>query len=235
MDSPPSRRPGWIRHGAGFLLGLLVAGAVATAIAAAQYPGGTWMDRRTQGHSLWGNFLCDVARTPALDGHPNPGAPWGRAAEWALVLALCVFFWVAPTLVETPRRRRTIQLLGLVAALGLALVPVTERVAHAVALLAGAGPGFAATVLLIRGLGPRPALALLGTLALGLSVLELALYLGFREGFRGAPLPPAVPAVQRLALLAAVAWMGACALAVLTAGPDVEPARTSSTGSSSPT
>ena len=65
MDSPPSRRPGWIRHGAGLLLGLLVAGAVATAIAAAQYPGGTWMDLRTQGHSFWGNFLCDVARTPA--------------------------------------------------------------------------------------------------------------------------------------------------------------------------
>ena len=231
MDSPSSRRPARIRHGAVLLLGLLAAGAVATAIAAAQYPGGTWMDRRTQGHSFWGNFLCDVARTPALDGRPNPGAPWGRVAEWAVVLALCVFFWIAPTLVEPPRRRRTIQLLGLVAALGLALAPVTERVPHALALLAGAGPGFAATVLLMRGLRPRPVLALLGAFALGLSVLELGLYLGFREGFRGAPLPPAVPAVQRLALMAAVAWMGACALTVLTAGPDVETARKSSTGS----
>jgi hypothetical protein len=230
MDSGASRPPGWSRPGALLLLGLLAAGGVATAVAAAQYPGGTWMDRRTQGHSFWGNFLCDVARTPALDGRPNPGAPWGRAAEWALVLALCVFFWVAPALVEPPRRRRTIQLLGVVAALGLALVPVTERVAHALALIVGAGPGFAATVLLMRGLRPRPVLALLGALALGLSVLELGLYLGFREGFTGAPLPPAVPAVQRLAVLAAVAWMGACAVAVLDS-QDVEAAGTSSTGS----
>jgi hypothetical protein len=230
MDSSASRHRGWIRHGAGLLLGLLVAGAVATAVAAAQYPGGTWMDRRTRGHSFWGNFLCDVARTPALDGRPHPGAPWGRAAEWALVLALGVFFWIAPTLVEPPRRRRTIQLLGVVAALGLLLVPVTEGVPHALALIAGAGPGFAATVLLMRGLRPRPVLVLLGALALGLSVLELGLYLGFREGFRGAPLPPSVPAVQRLALLAAVAWMGGCALAVL-GRQEVGAARTSSTGS----
>jgi hypothetical protein len=233
MDLLPSSRTGWIRGGAVLLLALLAAGALATAIAAEQYPGGTWMDRTTQGHSFWGNFLCDIARTPALDGRPHPGAPWGRAAEWSLVLGLGVFFWIAPALVESARRRRTIRMLGAVAALGLMLVPITERVAHALALIAGAGPGFAATVLLISGLRPRPVLALLGLVALGLSALELGLYLVFREGFFGAPLPPAVPAVQRLAVLAAVAWMGASALAVLT-GPrsqDVVAARASSTGS----
>lgn len=229
MDPSPSPPLDRLQRAAGLLLGLLVAGAAATAIAAAEYPGGTWMDRRTHGHSFWGNFLCDVARTPALDGRPHPGAPWGRAAEWALVLALCVFFWIAPTLVEPRRRQRAIQLLGVVAALGLGLVPVTERVAHALALIAGAGPGFAATVLLMRGLRRRPFLVLLGAVAQGLSALELGLYLAFREGFRGAPLPPAVPAVQRLALLAAVAWMGACALAVLTADPGTETG-TASTG-----
>jgi hypothetical protein len=215
------------------LLALLAAGALATAIAASQYPGGTWMDRTTRGHSFWGNFLCDVARTPALDGQPNPGAPWGRAAEWSLVLGLAVFFGLAPALVESPRRRRTIRILGAVAALGLMLVPITERVAHALALIAGAGPGFAGAVLLISGLRPRPALALLGLLALGLSALELVLYLVFREGFFGAPLPPAVPAVQRLAILAAVAWMGGSALGVLGGrrGQDVVAAGASSTGS----
>ncbi|HTS82686.1 MAG TPA: hypothetical protein VMH40_18940 [Myxococcaceae bacterium] len=215
MRSSPTPAAESVRRGAVLLLVLLVAGAVATAVAASRYPGGTWMDRGTVGHSFWGNFLCDVARTPALDGRPHPGASWGRAAEWSLVLALSVFFWIAPALVDPPRRRRTIRVLGLVAALGLALVPVTVRVPHALALIAGAGPGFAATVLLMRGLRPRPLLALLGALALGLSVLELALYLVFREGFFGAPLPPAVPAVQRLAVIAVVTWMGACALAVL--------------------
>ncbi len=202
------------------LLALLGGGAVATVVAAAQYPGGTWMDRRTPGHSFWGNFLCDIARDPALDGRPHPGAPWGQAAEWMLVLALGVFFWVAPALVEPRRRRRTIRLLGAVATLGLALVPVTSGVPHALALIAGAGPGFAATLMVLRGLRHRPVLRRLGALALGLSGLELALFLGFHERFGATTVPLAVPAVQRLALIAAVTWMAGCALAVLLAHPD---------------
>lgn len=212
------------------VLALLATSVLTTAIAAGMYPGGTWMDPTTPGHSFWGNFLCDIARTPALDGRPNPGAPWGRVAEWSLVLALFVFFFIAPALVDAPRRRRTIRILGAVAALGLMLVPVTDRVVHAVALIAGAGPGFAAAVFLISGLRPRPVLALLGLAALGLSALELALYLVFRDGFFGAPLPPAVPAVQRLAVIAAIAWIGGCAAAVL-GGQDAVTAGASSPGS----
>ena len=226
-------RDGWLRAAAVLVLVLLATSVVTTGIAASVYPGGTWMDRTTVGHSFWGNFLCDVARTPALDGRPNPGAPWGHAAEWSLIVALFVFFWIAPALVDSPRRRRTIRILGAVAALGLMLVPVTVRVAHAVALIVGAGPGFAAAVLLIAGLRPRPVLALLGLAALGLSALELALYLVFRNRFSGAPLPPAVPAVQRLAVIAAIAWMGGCAAAILRGGrgQEVVTAGTSSTGS----
>jgi hypothetical protein len=199
------------------LLALLGAGALATIVAAARYPGGTWMDRSTAGHSFWGNFLCDIARDPALDGRPHLGAPWGQAAEWMLVLALGVFFWVAPALIEPRRRRWTIRLLGAVATLGLALVPVTSGVPHALALIAGAGPGFAATLMVLRGLRHRPLLWRLGALALGLSGLELALFLGFHERFGATTVPLAVPAVQRLALIAAVAWMAGCAVAVLRA------------------
>ncbi|HZJ56453.1 MAG TPA: hypothetical protein VFD38_20080 [Myxococcaceae bacterium] len=208
---------GWARAIAVVLLALLGAGAVATAVAAAQYPGGTWMDRSAEGHSFWGNFLCDIARDPALDGRPHPGAAWGRCAEWALILALCLFFWIAPALVEPRRRRRTIRLLGAVATLGLALVPITSGVPHALALIAGAGPGFAATLLVLRGLRHLPVLAWLGALALGLSAVELVLFLGFHERFAATSVPLAVPAVQRLALLAAVAWMAGCAVAVLRA------------------
>jgi len=202
---------------AAVLLLLLAVGALAAGVAAASYPGGTWMDRTTVGHSFWGNFLCDIARDRALDGRPQPGAAWGRASEWVLFFALGLFFWVAPALIVPRRRRATIRVLGIVATLGLLLVPVTTGVPHALALIAGAGPGFAATVLVLRGLRHRPVLAGLGCLALLLSALELGLFLGFREGFSGRPLPPSVPAVQRLALLAAVAWMGACAFAVLRA------------------
>jgi len=225
-----SRGPGGSGLLAAVLLVLLGAGALASAVAAVQYPGGTWMDRSTVGHSFWGNFLCDIARDLALDGRPHPGARWGRAAEWALVLALGVFFWIAPALVEPLRRRRTIRLLGLVATLGLLLVPVTTGVPHALALITGAGPGFTATVLVLRGLRQRPALHWLGALALALSSAELALFLRFNERFRATTVPLAVPLVQRLALLAAVAWMGGCAVAVLR-GQVGEAAPRSSTGS----
>ena len=225
-----SRGSGASRLLAAVLLVLIGAGALASAVAAVQYPGGTWMDRSTLGHSFWGNFLCDIARDFALDGHPHPGARWGRAAEWALVLALGVFFWIAPALVEPLRRRRTIRLLGLVATLGLLLVPVTTGLPHALALIAGAGPGFTATVLVLRGLRHWPALHWLGALALALSSAELALFLRFNERFRATTVPLAVPLVQRLALLAAVAWMGGCAVAVLRSQVG-EAAPRSSTGS----
>lgn len=213
-DSSP-RDPGWTRALAIVSIALLGGGVLAAVVAAARYPGGTWMDRTTEGHSFWGNFLCDIARDPALDGRPHPGAAWGQAAEFALVLALGLFFWIAPALVEPRRRRGTIRLLGTVATLGLLLVPVTTKVPHALALIAGAGPGFAATLLVLRGLRHRPALGRLGLLALGLSGLELGLFLGFSERFGATSVPLAVPAVQRLAVLAAIGWMGACALAVL--------------------
>jgi hypothetical protein len=220
----------WSRLLAAALLLLLGAGALASAVAAVHYPGGTWMDRTTVGHSFWGNFLCDIARDRALDGRPHPDAAWGRVAEWVLVLALGLLFWIAPALVVPRRRRATNRFLGAVGTLGLLLVPVTSGVPHALALIAGAGPGFAATLLVLRGLRHRPLLAGLGALSLVLSALELALFLGFREGFSGKPLPASVPAVLRLALLAAVAWMGACAIAVLRGQVD-EAAPDSSTGS----
>jgi len=230
MEDPSPRDPGSTRPLAVVLLALLTGGVLAAVVAAASYPGGTWMDRSTLGHSFWANFLCDIAHDRALDGRPHPAAVWGRAAEWALVLALGAFFWIAPALVQPVRRGRTIRLLGVVAMLGLLLVPVTEKVPHALALIAGAGPGFAATLLLLRGLRQRPVLAWLGVLALGLSGLELALFLGFHERFGATAVPLAVPAVQRLAVLAAIAWMGGCAIAVLFLQASV-PAAASSPGS----
>ena len=214
------------RSGARLLLVLLGAGAVATAVGAGRYPGGTWADPGSSGHSLLGNFLCDIARDTAVNGRPNPGAPWGRAAEWTFVLALCLFWWLAPTLVQPRRGRRAIRALGTLSTLGLLAVPLTVGLAHAVALLAGAGPGFLAGGLVVRGLRARPWLRLLGGVALLLAAVELGLYLAFRPG----PPPLAVPAVQRLALLAAVAWMAACAWE-LRRGQEVDGDGASSMGS----
>jgi hypothetical protein len=222
-----SVRPGsWTSAGAALLLLLLAAGAVATGLGAARYPGGSWVDPGAPGHSLWGNFLCDIARTMAVNGRPNPGAAWGRAAEWSFVAALWLFWWIVPALLDGRRLRWPVRALGSLGTLGLVLVPVTAGGAHALALVTGAGPGFVAAALVLGGLRSRPWLALAGTIALLLAALELALYLRFREG----PLPIGVPAMQRVALLAAVVWMGACALALLQP-QEAETAGASSTGS----
>jgi len=213
---PPSRAGGgWLRAGAALLLTLLGAGAAATAVGASRYPGGTWSQPGSAGHSLLGNFLCDLARDIAVNGQPNPGAAWGRGAEWTFVLALCLFWWLAPALAENRRWRASIPLLGTLSTLGLLLVPVTAGLAHTAALLAGAGPGLVAGGLVVRGLRARPWLRLLGTAALLLAVLELGLYLWFRDV---AP-SVTVPAMQRLLLLAAVGWMGACAGVLLRGHP----------------
>ncbi len=37
-------------------------------IAIALYPGGTWFNRRAEGHSFWMNFLCDLMQSRALNG-----------------------------------------------------------------------------------------------------------------------------------------------------------------------
>ena len=227
MSSRSVRQRGWTSALAAALLVLLASGAVATAVGAVRYPGGSWVDPDAAGHSLWANFLCDLARDMAVNGRPNPGASWGRAAEWLLVAALCLFWWTVPPLLEGRRPARAASVLGTVATGVLVLVPVTTGVAHAVVLTAGAVPGFVATVLAVRGLRSRPALSLLGGVTLLLAVLELGLFLAFREG----PLPLGVPAIQRLALLAAVAWMAGCAVAVLRGRQEDEPAGASSTGS----
>jgi hypothetical protein len=204
------------------LLVLLAGGAVATAVGAVRYAGGSWVEPSAPGHSLWANFLCDLARDMAVNGRPNPGAAWGRAAEWVLVAALCLFWWTVPPLLDLRSRARVVSALGTAATLVLVLVPVTVGLTHAVVLTAGAVPGFLATVLAVRGLRARPLLALLGAVTLLLAMLSLGLFLTFRDG----PLPVSVPAMQRLALLAAVGWMAACAVAALRVQP-VEPVASS--------
>lgn len=226
MGAPSPRPGGWSSAGAAVLLVLLAVGAAATVLGAVRYPGGSWVNPSEPGHSLWANFLCDIARDMAVNGRHNPGAPWGRAAEWAFIAALCLFWWTTPALVDGRGAAWPVRMLGTLATLGLMLVPVTAGKSHTLALVLGAGAGLPATVLVVRGLGHRPGLALLGTVALLLATLELGLYLTFREG----PLPVAVPAMQRLVLLAAVAWMAGCAVVVLR-GQGVDMTRASSTGS----
>jgi hypothetical protein len=214
---PTSARPGWLQLGALALVLLLGAALVQLGIAAALYPGGSWVDRGQPGYGLWNNFLCDLARDRAINRSPNPGAAWGRAGQWTLELAAAVFWLCVPALFVPPRHARAVRACGLLSTLGLVLVPLTSDALHALALLVGGIPGLAAVALTVRGLRQRPALALLGLGTLVLAATDLGLYLAHR----GYPVPMVITALQRIVLVAAAIWMVGCALALVSrrAGP----------------
>jgi hypothetical protein len=197
------------------VLVLLCAGVLQLVIAAGSYPGGSWVDPSQPGHHLWANFVCDLGRDNAVNGHSNPGAGWGRSGQWTLTLATAAFWWMLPVLFPIGRSAQVVRAAGAISTLGFLLVPLTSEVPHALALLAAGLPGLLAAVIGTLALRPRVALASLGWLALSLSAIDLVLYLHHREGL----VPLAVPLLQRLALSAAVCWMAACAVAVLWSEP----------------
>jgi len=80
------------------LLGAFVCLYAAAALA---YPGGTWEDPSTVGHSFFFNYYCDLMRPTALNGQPNPlGARLAELGQLVFALALGPFFFVAPAIFE---------------------------------------------------------------------------------------------------------------------------------------
>ncbi len=62
-------------------------------VAISLYPGGTWYDRRAEGHSFTHNFLCDLMQTRALNGVETPvGSVVAQVGVVALLVALASFF-----------------------------------------------------------------------------------------------------------------------------------------------
>jgi hypothetical protein len=197
----------------GVVLGTLLLG-----LAMALYPGGTWCDRAVHGHAFWGNFLCDLAWDVSLGGDSNPvGSVVAKGAMICLALAVALFFLLVPALFEreAPRRRtaRAVRALGSVAVVGMigvAVLPSSEvGDLHGALVFASAAPALLAALVtvfaLFRG-EPRPRVAaVLGSLALAASMLDLAMY-GWHFAHR-ADCAPLLPAVQKLALGFLLGWM----------------------------
>ena len=69
------------------------------------YPGGTSWDPASSGHDFWLNYLCDLTRSVALNGQPNPaGAALAQGAMGLLALGLLPFWWVLPQLFPSGAR-----------------------------------------------------------------------------------------------------------------------------------
>ena len=109
---------------------------IATAIAIALYPGGTYPDRYVRGYSFFGNFLSDLGMLVAWGGGANhTGAIVFISAELLLILGLVLFFTALVRLYSpgTPRRLAVAAaIVGLVccaAFMGAALLPADRFLA----------------------------------------------------------------------------------------------------------
>jgi hypothetical protein len=194
-------------------------------IAAVRYPGGTWCDPRAPGYQLLESFFCDVLHERGLNGSPNPGAPWARAALVSIGLGFAPFWWSIPwTMGLTPRRGSLVRVLGVASALAsvaVALAP-SDRMPwlHQIAVLTASGAGVAAAVLAstsrTRGHGSR-ALRLVAWGALLTAALDAGLYLV--QVLEPQPCGIALPALQKLAAAFILTWMLGNALILLRAQP----------------
>jgi hypothetical protein len=200
-------------------IALATAGVLCVVAAMAVYPGGTWMNRATVGHSFWGNFLCDLQQPIALNGSPNPiGSRLAQVGALAL-FASCAAMWPLTTVViENPRLAGTARLVGIGASVLAFLVPLlpSERwpALHSIAIAAAGAPGLAALGLATVGIGRSR------HVSVGLRVLSLALVgVGVTTGalwsvveLETIAVPPALPAMQRVAGMLLVAWILAIAV-----------------------
>jgi len=198
-------------------------------VAMALYPGGTFMDPGAVGHRFWGNFLCDLARRPAVGGRLNTAAPWGTATLGLLFLAGGAFWLAVPSLFRSRRAARFVVGAGMLSTVSLmSLALGATRSAHLAGVVCGAVPGLAAAVVALSSLRSRRGLFALGAVAAVLCAVDVVLYVRYFH-----EIVLAVPLVQRLALLAGVSWIVACTFTVLYEG-EVAAAAGGDGGSGSP-
>ncbi|MEZ4225638.1 MAG: hypothetical protein R3B13_32100 [Polyangiaceae bacterium] len=196
----------------GSLLALNAAFVLLTLAAMGTYPGGTWMEPERVGHSLWHNFLCDLLHTQSLNGGDNHvGAGLAQSAMLLETLALTLLWWGAPLLYATRRSgARLTRALGVTSACGVVAVVMlpSDRFGalHGMAVVVASGPAFAAALVCSYSLlqsGHRRA-GSAGVGALVVAVTSFVLYA--RAQYFGATLTAVVPATQRVATLALIAF-----------------------------
>jgi hypothetical protein len=184
------------------------------------YPGGTQWDRAAEGNDFWRTYLCDLARTVALNGQPNPlGSALARGSMLVLALGLLFFFWVLARMLATRARLgpwiRLLGTLGVVATVFVVVLPADRfSGVHGAAIVAAGVPGLTAALLAVLGFareGSR-ALAVIGATALLVSLGAFVIYL--RQLFVPGPGPVAGAVLERVALLALFGWIAAVARAV---------------------
>jgi hypothetical protein len=212
MTPPPYRLA---QAGYATLLASTFFGAFLLALGVWLYPGGTVFKPQGAG-SFWLNFLCDVTAAVALNGVGNAaGSACAIAAIATIGVGLGCFWSLLPQLLRRDDRTiRVARALGWLSLLGLGLAPFTTGRAHVLAVLGGAFPGLVAGSLATMAVWREPADHVLRTVSAGTilaAFIDACLYV---QSYLHAPrvVVPALPVLQKVALLFLLAWMSMLAL-----------------------
>jgi hypothetical protein len=177
------------------------------------YAGGSWLHPHAPSHSFLENFWCDLLRDPAHNGKPNGLSSWLASLGFVAMAVALASFWLELAWLLPSGKGRFVRLAGpasAVATAAVALVP-SDRfpIIHAPAVLTAGGLGFVCgCVCSAWALAQRrasPIFALSSSLLMGAAAVNLVLYV--RVAYFGGANTIALPAVQKLATVALVAWM----------------------------
>ena len=211
------------RLGGTIVLAMLVVGLALLAVAMHRYPGGTEIDPHCVGHSFWLNFLCDLTGEQALNGAPNGGHAFARAAMMAFAFGMGAFWLILPAEFSGHRALATVvRGGGAISVLGFLSVPIAPGAWHAVAVFMAAIPGVVAASVgfyaTVRFVSDKVLLAgAFGSLTA--TVIDSILYAArVMDDYRSCP--PALPIFQRLTLIFVMVWAGATALRAIRPEPD---------------
>lgn len=205
------------------VLGTLILFVIAIGVAAAAYPGGNYFDRSYPRHHFWHNFLCDLLHRKGLGGGNNDlGSRLATLGMLALVVCMAMYWTLGPWLM--PSRvwlGRLCTLAGLLSSLGLIAVALTpsDRLPrlHTAAIVLATAPGLVAAFAVVTGhlLEPHTPLPLrvVGVVALLSVVATSAVFVV--HTFMGGGYLRALPALQRLAAIGTVIWLGTTTVRLL--------------------
>ena len=109
------------------------------AAAASFYPGGSWLDSNSTGFEFWTNYWCDLMRTEGINGEPNYlGGVMGQIAFLVLGLSVAALFAAATVLVSMPKAKRWIRIAGLLTAVSVGVVALSNYAESPIIHAAGA-------------------------------------------------------------------------------------------------
>lgn len=175
------------------------------------YPGGTWTDTGTTSYRFFENFFCDLTHETGLNGLPNRGAIYAKAALVAMAPGLFVFYLALSRSFAEGASKRTsaVRGMGTLSAMALVFVPLTPSdhfaALHTVASLAASVAGLVALSVYAVGSGGSlrrgwPAFGLLAIVS-----IDVVLYV--QQVRTNGPTPILLPALQKVAALWLLAWM----------------------------